>query len=264
MPAHHQRTRRRIRALVLLVLLGLLFNLLVAWGLSLIPHTTTPGNYRSVQMVNPTIAKSQTSLFYNEQQWFGVLEQQYFTQRRSRTQQTNHRISFWWAWSPLVPERDILDVGNELFDRYQPPHPDESVISTTRFGFPAFTLRCQTIVTDPIPNETTSPSVVAHGAIMDENAIPMTVTNGALNSKSSVWPHATYIWFPYQPIWSGLVINTLIYAVLLWALLALFSSFRHARRMLRGTCPFCTYELHYDFTQGCPECGWRRNATENA
>lgn len=263
MPAFHRNNRRRFRRLGLLFAIAFILNLLVAWGLSLIPHINSPGNYRSVQMLNPNFDGKHSAFFYNEQQWFGVLEQQYHTQRRSRTQQTQHRISFWWAWSPLTPEPDILSEGNRLFALHAPQHPDETVISSARYGFPALTIRCVTLVTDPIPGSTTKPSVIAHGAVMDENAIPITVINAALGSKSAIWPHATYIWLPYHPIWSGLVINTMIYALFLWVLLYLLRSIKHDRRLHRGTCPYCAYDLGFNYTSGCPECGWRRSSPEN-
>lgn len=247
----------------MLLVMGFVLNLLVAWGLSLVPHANAPGNYRSLQMIDPNFNGSQSAFFYNEQQWFGVYERQYYTQRRSRTQQNSHRISFWWAWSPFETEPAILDSGNALFDRFSPVRPENSVISITRFGFPAFTLRSETLVTDPIPGSTTTPSVIARGAIMDENAIPLTVINAALGSKPTIWPHATYIWFPYQPIWSGLIINTLIYGVLLWILLYILRSIRHDRRLHKGTCPYCAYELGFNYATGCPECGWRCVAPEN-
>ncbi len=58
----------------------------------------------------------------------------------------------------------------------------------------------------------------------------------------------------------GFAANTLIYGVLLWLLaLAPFT----ARRMIRhgrGHCLKCGYDLRGDFSAGCPECGWRREA----
>ncbi len=239
-------------------------NLLVAWGLSLGPHLNAPGNQRSVQLRNPSFEGTQTSFFFIEQQWFGVLEQQYYTRLRSRAQPTHHPISFWWAWSPFTPEPGILEAGNELFDRLKPASPDEAVVSQIRYGFPAFSLRCQTLVTDPITGSTNKPIAIAHGAVLDENAIPLAMTHGVPSSNAPVWPHATYIWFPYRPIWSGLIINTLIYTVLLWIAVYIVRSIKHDRRLHRGACPYCAYDLQFNYTSGCPECGWRRKAPKSA
>lgn len=63
---------------------------------------------------------------------------------------------------------------------------------------------------------------------------------------------------PLRPIWPAFAINTLFYATVLWLLaLALFTARRIVRRR-HGHCPQCGYKLRWEFTAGCPECGWRR------
>jgi hypothetical protein len=60
----------------------------------------------------------------------------------------------------------------------------------------------------------------------------------------------------YYPIWSGLAINLVFYGVI-WALLLFgLPVIRSFRRMWRGGCPKCGYDLKYDLQSGCPECGW--------
>ena len=70
---------------------------------------------------------------------------------------------------------------------------------------------------------------------------------------------------PYQIIWPGFIINTHTYAAA-WFLILLAA--RRAtrtlvtrRRLLRGLCPACRYNLLGDFSSGCPECGWNRPAS---
>ena len=60
------------------------------------------------------------------------------------------------------------------------------------------------------------------------------------------------------------------YDMLFWAAIwAIFLGFfvgpatlrqewRMRRRMRRGYCPNCGYNLRKDFDTGCPECGWNR------
>lgn len=73
---------------------------------------------------------------------------------------------------------------------------------------------------------------------------------------------------PRDPIWSGLALDTLVWAGM-WVVLA--AGWRTARRMrpasrprrnrLRaGKCPECAYDLRSDGLAGCPECGWGTNA----
>ncbi len=63
---------------------------------------------------------------------------------------------------------------------------------------------------------------------------------------------------PLLPLWPGLVANTLIYGLLWWLGLAARRMVICNRRFRRGLCPICRYDLGFNNTAGCPECGWRR------
>lgn len=63
---------------------------------------------------------------------------------------------------------------------------------------------------------------------------------------------------PLGIIWSGLAINTLIYACFTFALTTLMSVCKRRIRRARGRCPMCRYRLEGNVADGCPECGWRR------
>ncbi len=65
---------------------------------------------------------------------------------------------------------------------------------------------------------------------------------------------------PYVPIWRGLLINTAFFAAV-WAIpLSLIPVARARRRIRRGLCPDCCYDLCGATDGGCPECGWGRMA----
>ncbi len=67
---------------------------------------------------------------------------------------------------------------------------------------------------------------------------------------------------PYSPVWRGLLADTGFYAAL-WAVLLIgFPGLRQRRRVRKGRCPACAYDLKGNLADGCPECGWKR--TENA
>jgi hypothetical protein len=63
--------------------------------------------------------------------------------------------------------------------------------------------------------------------------------------------------FPCRPIWRGFAINTVFYAGVLWLLFAAPSALRRRRRIKRGLCPQCAYDLRGSVggSQQCPECG---------
>ena len=60
---------------------------------------------------------------------------------------------------------------------------------------------------------------------------------------------------PLRLAWPGFAINTLLYAALLWLLFAAPFQLRRWRRMKRGLCPKCAYDLRGGSHQACPECG---------
>ena len=60
---------------------------------------------------------------------------------------------------------------------------------------------------------------------------------------------------PYRPIWPGFAINTVFYAFVLWLLFATPFALRRRRRIKRGLCPKCAYDLRGIESQICPECG---------
>jgi hypothetical protein len=65
---------------------------------------------------------------------------------------------------------------------------------------------------------------------------------------------------PYGPLWPGFAINTVFYAAVLWVLFAAPFALRKWRRIRRGLCPKCGYDLRNRPSDSavCPECGATR------
>ncbi|HEY7090965.1 MAG TPA: hypothetical protein VH518_22905, partial [Tepidisphaeraceae bacterium] len=82
------------------------------------------------------------------------------------------------------------------------------------------------------------------------------------SATASGWPMMA-MWgpgiFPLYPIWTGLLIDTVVLAILLgavwWLLVQPRRFVTELTRMRRGCCLNCGYDLRYDFARGCPECG---------
>lgn len=82
------------------------------------------------------------------------------------------------------------------------------------------------------------------------------VVSGGGSSPADVLELHAVAW---RPIWDGLVVNTIFYGLLLFGIVGFFRAARRDRRMRRGWCPACSYDLRLDFSGGCTECGWGRS-----
>ena len=60
---------------------------------------------------------------------------------------------------------------------------------------------------------------------------------------------------PYRPVWFGLLLNTLLYGSIFWAIGLGWRLYRLARRRRRGRCLACNYDLRGLAEPVCPECG---------
>jgi hypothetical protein len=109
-----------------------------------------------------------------------------------------------------------------------------------------------TVPTAAITFTTRQPGIISTGG-------PFTGTV-ALTTPAAPGPHPP---LPMRPIWIGLAVNTVFFAVcwlVIWKTLTVPRRFlREVARMRRGACVCCGYDLGYDFIRGCPECGWRRS-----
>jgi hypothetical protein len=246
------RIRNRLKPWVLLILVGSALNVAVGWSLLLIPRVSQAADLRVVQYRNPNTGLQHDAFFSAIHQWFGVHEHQFYLTRRSRARPVPKRTSVYWTWLPWDTDTDAITRGNALFIAFEPEHPDNTIISTTRVGFPALALETDSLIDDAV--------ILSNGSLSTETRHGfLGRVDGAVGAtKASVWSHAQHTLFPYRPIWTGFVINTLFYALVAVALAWILRCIRHARRMHRGCCPTCAYELHHDFRDGCPECGWRR------
>ena len=75
-------------------------------------------------------------------------------------------------------------------------------------------------------------------------------------------------WFPvefhnelglYRPHWIGLIADALFWGGLLWLMRCVWRTILARRRIRRGRCPRCSYDLSgLNNAECCPECGERR------
>ncbi|MEQ8850274.1 MAG: hypothetical protein RIB32_00665 [Phycisphaerales bacterium] len=97
------------------------------------------------------------------------------------------------------------------------------------------------------------------GVVRETPGIPVPKWDG-WSRTLNVWPGR----LPVTPIWSGVVINTVFFGACWFVLACAWRVGWDWRRLRRGVCPHCRYDLRHDFSAGCPECGWRKPKTPAA
>jgi len=106
------------------------------------------------------------------------------------------------------------------------------------------------------------------GASIQTGPLLSTYTTSSLRSTGAFAvatpsPARVPVPIPFHPVWSGLAGDTVFFGVIwlvAWSALTVPRRFvREVARFRRGACIECGYDLGYDFINGCPECGWRRD-----
>ncbi len=219
------RTGKAITTVIVWLLLGAIVNVAVAWGLT--PFVLHVKENKETRSRLPT-----------------------------RFAENGNVIEWWWAEEYLAVGTTALGVRwrrNEMPASYFDGTPSPATIVPKWLGFHR-------------PSE-----AFANGTIeKDEFAailwgLPCR-SLAALARSEGEWQRCVLIgqtpeptlprMLPVLPIWPGFAINTVFYAMILWGLFATPFALRRWRRLKRGLCVKCGYDLR-GRPQGstCPECG---------
>jgi len=255
--------KRAIKRVAIYLLLGFVMSWLVAWGLGLIPRLSWPWK----TMRQDTIIDSRkdptgrTSAYYlNKYRWFGVWEDQYATHMRFNNKIKMSQINMWWAWDPTATPPVAERIQTLIADFPEASFPkQDTVYSDLKYGWPAMSTRCTGAANDQVR----MPDGSLTRSMRRAFSTPLR-TNSAYMSGFGLMPLARSAIFPYDPIWAGLAVNTVFYATIIFVFTSIRRAFRHARRLRKGRCPICSYDLQFDNTLGCTECGWRKGSEARA
>ena len=233
--------RRRIKTSLLFLLLGAIVNVTVAWGI-----VTVRAMSRGPGFMH----------FDPQAQWPRRVpddwpDYAYYCWRRSFG--FNHD-SFWSGWSITRADEDF--EGGTFY------------IDIAYVGWPMRSLRWELWHrTQYVPDVSSTP-MRSTATIYRLNAQPEPawLTGGIplpSDSGATFGPPSRHR-LPLRPLWAGFIINTIIYATVLWTVWAVrrpLCALPRVRRLLRmsgGRCPQCGYDLRGRLEAGCSECGWNR------
>ncbi len=213
--------RRRLTKLVVFLILGAVVNVAVAWGSA---AWSAPGNVKSLDFTSRKIA---------EDEFEGVTRLRVF----------GHTRVNYGTFSELVVGKTAAQMTQIVWlpgDNY----------CEMRAGWPLRTLRCRNLVEIEMGG-TTSITINAYAANPIQGGIVL--TQFSIGNPAQSWRA-----LPYQPVWSGIVINTIFYAATLWFLSIGPFEVRRMIRSKRGHCIKCGYDLRGAEHEVCPECGAER------
>lgn len=245
------RTRRRERLLqwfrraLLMVSLGLVTTIAVAWGLAaFLPHRHLIQKYNVIQYTDAAGRIKPTWTETLEVHRPGMIRRVWVTgppmsPRPAGWASLAKDAATQLGYRPLA-DRSWGDLPRELAREGASPG---SGMDDAR-GWPWPALWC-----------------ALDAAGIDGGTTTHPVSGGFRISRISVGS-ARYRALPLIPAWRGLALDTLVFALCI-ALLAVSARYvRSHWRRVRGWCPRCAYDLKRDLRGGCPECGWNRASSE--
>jgi hypothetical protein len=221
--------RRLLATTALLLVLGVLASVLVSWAFEMVRALMDDGSGRETL---PLVGE--THGFFQDPDRPGYYEFDHVRIERGRTMWTRHRMG-------SNPRDERLPKALEVPHWFESPPIGRGIgRAAYAYGVPYRCLRWEEIT---------------YGKMwpVDPNAAKYSI------HWKTRWFEAR---FPLRPMLPGLIANTAFFAGLFGLPLLLFAG-RKRRRVQRGHCPFCNYDLRGDFSRACSECGRTSAASES-
>jgi hypothetical protein len=248
-PEESPRRRHRFRGLLLklgvFLLLGVVVNVAVAWGLALPP---TP-RYRGPAKDDSDRCRNDDGIIisgtvYREvgSNWIGIIN---FVDAKLSVQDRGDSLPAFIARQPAYARQHLTSLCSSI----QPLRPQESrAVAVVARGWPM----CSLYSTEEIDSRVTQAH--SRAGVIDRGAIVI-----PLLTRISGFAPSRAIGFPYIPLWPGFAINTIFYAAMLWLLWITPGKIRRFIRIRRHRCPACGYQIAPGTAAAsggpCSECG---------
>ena len=238
-PTLGRRGWRRVRRGLFSLVAGVVLSVVIAWGCALLPRT--------LQKFDPPMRPIDHRMYYLTE-WDDSVGKRF--------------VSFGYGYEIKVANKSlhrmIPPYAEEVFDRdslggLASPDLIDAVLALRRHG------EIPTIVACGVPRRCLAGAAWIGGtrgpsfrATMQVRPHP-TIGPQGLPRQNLPWERYHV---PVFPMWRGLLENTVIYGVLTFGFVSCFSQIRALRRMKRGRCPACGFDLNGVIVEDiCPECG---------
>lgn len=213
--------RRRLGRIAVFLLAGLVVSIGVAWSLEV--ARAYRARVQSGQMVVPS--------------GVGFVVEQDARGYRIFTRITDYGITAWHL-ARTSPEVGVQGPHLDSYPEWVEHTEGKPCVGTIAYGFPFRCLKYRMMYSPPSGRQ---------------------VERSKYDGRwlCEVPSQRMHCGFPLMPIMPGLLGNTLIYAIVLslpW-MPGVVKRFRGRRRVGRGHCPDCNYDLRGEFTKPCSECG---------
>lgn len=221
--------RRSLISITLVLLLGAIVNLAVAWTCAFFYN---PGAIRvSIPATTQTTPEARAV-------WDKVFGQCVYADRFDDARDVTGALPSSTYGSVIFQLHELHQTGIGvhhiyLSDMIRPRPPS---LTITRAGWPMLAFEAWSIAGQPLR--------IQPG---DHNAI-------VLRMPLKGGPGSRRIELPYRPIMRGFLINTIVYGSVFWIFARMVALRSHLRRK-RGLCVNCGYDLRGTQHQRCPECG---------
>jgi hypothetical protein len=252
------RALTRIRLLKRLIrygALGLATSIAIAWLLAIAPITRSltpnaPSSYRAVFDPSRTYlidSRVDLGMIRRDIRWnlprnrwseFGI-EQNPVLGLEFGREAAPFSLYIGLAWAPL--RHQSYGLASQVHEQ-SPFARLDRVVDDAR-GLPFLCLWHEIQATDEDPGRGVTPIYSTPGGIR-------------LPSSKRFDCALTIRALPFRPIWSGLVLNTLWWGLMWWGAPIELRSYVRYRRLKRGLCPGCGYDVGASYVAPCPECGF--------
>lgn len=294
-------TRRVLARVVVLLALGFVVNVLVAWGIAFNPSNALANSSESMRFTfretnsasNPLPLNTRPTTYLSMAahagpgEWFAVVDALHISFRQDSasnpemcpgcTRPTSHSgvvaLERSWRWALVLPYLWFDHRCNTADPRFRASRSVRAV----GWPFPAFILALQGEIAGAdvlradllLITSQVSPGFAAietRGTRSVRLAVP---GDRALRGGVTIQPTSGGISrvrtasLPLRPIPVGAAINTLLYAALLALVWMALRATRRLIRRRRGRCVHCGYDLKHEYASGCSECGWNKPVATN-